>query len=72
MDAWDGQGRAITGVSISLGTLATCIVCTRMGAVYKRKGFGYGLEDAMVALSNVRGLVRPWDPEFFLTFSSAA
>ncbi|KAL1634858.1 hypothetical protein SLS58_010487 [Diplodia intermedia] len=54
MESWDGQGSAITGVSISLGTLATCIVCTRMWAVYKRRGW-LGLEDAMVALSNVRG-----------------
>lgn len=55
MEAWDGQGAAITGVSIALTTFTTCLVCARMAAVYKRRGW-LGLEEAMVALSNVRPL----------------
>ncbi|KAK7728914.1 hypothetical protein SLS57_002146 [Botryosphaeria dothidea] len=51
MEAWDGQGAAITGVSIALTTFTTCLVCARMAAVYKRRGW-LGLEEAMVALSN--------------------
>ncbi|KAL1617241.1 hypothetical protein SLS56_011077 [Neofusicoccum ribis] len=51
MEAFDGQASCITGVSIALTTTATCIVCMRMAAVYKRRGW-LGLEEAMVALSN--------------------
>ncbi|GME39099.1 hypothetical protein GTA08_BOTSDO04294 [Neofusicoccum parvum] len=51
MEAFDGQASCITGVSIALTTTTTCIVCMRMAAVYKRRGW-LGLEEAMVALSN--------------------